>query len=131
MIGEIIAEFKGKSTGVRVLPDGKVESSSAGSGTILGIEASIISTGVGTPMPNGVTMAEGNNIINTADGEVVMVKDSGIGWPTGKGWKSTYRGASFHMTSSQKLARINKTVGVYEYESDENGDWKLKVWAWK
>ena len=126
-----MAEFKGKTTGVRVLPDGKMEYSCAGSGSILGKEASIIFTGVGTPMPNGVTMTESNDIIKTTDGEVVIVKDSGIGWSTGKGWKSSYRGASFHLTSSQKLAQLNKTVGVYEYESDENGDWKLKVWEWK
>jgi len=131
MIGDLIGEFKGKTTGVRVLSEGKVETSDQGSGKILGIEATIMDTGVGTPMPNGVLMGEANGIINTVDGEAVMIKISGIGWSTGKGWKVSYRGASFHMTQSQKLARLNKVVGVFEYESDENGNWQVKIWEWK
>jgi hypothetical protein len=35
------------------------------------------------------------------------------------------------MTSAPKLASLNKTVGVWEWESEENGDFTVKVWAWK
>jgi hypothetical protein len=35
------------------------------------------------------------------------------------------------MTSSPKLANLNKTVGVWAYEIDENGEFSLKVWEWK
>ena len=131
MIGEIMAEFKGKATGIRVLSDGRVETSTSGMGRILGKEASIADTSVGTPMPNGVYMLEGNSMVVTAEGEVVMVKTSGIGWATGKGMKQSYRGASYQMTSSPNLASINKMVGVWEWESEENGEYSLKVWEWK
>jgi hypothetical protein len=131
LIGEVIGEFKGKATGTRVLADGKMEVSSAGSGSILGKEASIMSTLVNTLMPNGVMMLEGNGMIMTAEGEVVMAKSNGIGWPTGKGLKSSARGATYFMTSSPKLASLNKTVGVWELETNEQGEFSSKSWAWK
>jgi hypothetical protein len=40
MLGELIGEFKGKNTGYRVLPDGKIESTAQGTGKILGIDIS-------------------------------------------------------------------------------------------
>ena len=79
MIGELIGEIKGKTTGIRILSDGKVETSESGAGIVLGIEASGMDTGVGTLMPNGVTMIEGNGMIMTAEGDAVMVKINGIG----------------------------------------------------
>jgi hypothetical protein len=131
LIGELLVEAKGKLTGSRVLADGKMEASSAGPGTILGKEATSMDTGVLTPMPNGVLMVEGNGMIMTTEGEFVMAKINGIAWFTGKALKSTGRGACYFMTTAPKLASLNKIVGVWERESDENGDWSLKVWAWK
>ena len=131
MIGEVIAEFKGKGTGIRVLADGKAESSNAGSGSILGKEATLMDTVVLTFMPNGVMMGEGNGMIMTAEGDVVMAKFNGIGWSTGKGLKTSFRGACYFMTSSPKLASLNKMVGVFERESDENGEYSAKFWEWK
>ncbi len=131
MIGELIFEIKGKTTGIRVLAEGKVEVSHSGAGTIFGKEATVADTGVSTLMPNGVFMADANGMLMTAEGDSVMTKINGIGWPTGKGWKSSYRGACYFMTSSPKLVNLNKTVGVWELESEENGEYSLKVWAWK
>ena len=131
MIGELIAEFKGKVTGIRILAEGKMEGSDTGMGNIMGKEATIMDTSVLMWMPNGVLMAEGNGMVMTAEGEVVMVKVNGIAWSTGKGFKQSGRGAGYFMTSSPKLASLNKTVGVWERESDENGDWSVKIWAWK
>ena len=88
-------------------------------------------TAVSTPMPNGVLMVDVNGIIMTAEGDSVMTKINGIGWPTGKGLKSSLRGACYFMTNSPKLANLNKTVGVWELESEENGEYSFKVWAWK
>jgi len=131
LIGELIVDIKGKNTGTRVLADGKMEGSSAGSGSILGKEATEMDTGVLAMMPNGVFMVEGNGMIMTAEGDTVMMKINGIGWFTGKGLKSSGRGAGYFMTGSLKLASLNKTVGVWERESEENGDYIVKVWAWK
>ncbi|MGA3060528.1 MAG: hypothetical protein ABSD92_09180 [Candidatus Bathyarchaeia archaeon] len=119
MIGELIVEIKGKTTGIRVLAEGKIEVSHSGTGSILGKEATVMDTGVSTVMPSGVMMADANGMLMTAEGDAVMTKIDGIGWPTGKGWKSSYRGACYFMTSSPKLASLNKTVGVWELESNE------------
>ena len=131
MIGELIGEFKGKTTGTRFLADMKIEGSYAGAGKLLGKEASIMATAVFSLMPNGVNMIDGNGMEMTAEGESVMHKFDGIGLSTGKGWKSSNRGAVYFMTSSPKLLSLNKIVGVWEWESDENGDFTVKVWAWK
>ena len=131
LIGELIAEYKGKNTGTRVLADGKLETSSVGTGTLLGKEASLLNTAVATPMPNGVSMLEGNGIIRTTDGESAMHKSNGIGWYTGKGLKLSLRGTVYFMTNSPSLASLNKTVGIWELEQDEQGEFSLRVWAWK
>ena len=126
-----MAEFSGKTIGIKVLPEGKIEITGQGMGKVLGAEATIVFTGVSTPMPNGVLMVDGDGLMTTTDGDAIMLKITGIGWPTGKGWKGSYRGASYQMTQSPKLARLNKTVGVYENDSNEMGDFILKVWEWK
>jgi hypothetical protein len=131
LIGELIAEFKGKPTGTRILAEGKMEGSGTGSGSILGKEATEMDTAVLTWMPNGVVMAESNGMAMTAEGETVMLRANGIGWSTGKGLKQSGRGACYFMTCSPKLASLNKTVGVWERESDEIGNYTIKVWAWK
>jgi hypothetical protein len=131
LIGEIIAEFKGKTTSLRVLPEGKVEASEQGSGSILGVEASILATAVSTPMQDGVALGEGDALVTTVEGDVVRIKKIGVGWPTGRGRGSSRRGVFFHSTESQRLSRLNRVVGLYEYESDEDGDWTAKIWEWK
>lgn len=130
LIGELIAEFKGKATGMRVLAEGKMEGSYAGAGKLLGKEASIMATAVFALMPTGVNMIEGNGVEMTAEGNV-MHKFDGIGLSTGKGMKSSNRGAVYFMTSSPSLVSLNKIVGVWEWENEENGDFVVKVWAWK
>ncbi len=131
MLGDLIGEFKGKITNVRVLPEGEVETSELGSGTILEIEATWLATSISKPMLNGVVVGKGDALVTTEDGEVVMIKKSGIGWSTGKGREASRRGVFFHNTQSQKLGRLNKTVGIWEFESEENGDWHVKIWEWK
>jgi len=37
----------------------------------------------------------------------------------------------YYMTQSEKLMRLNKVIGVFELETEENGDWKLNIWVWK
>jgi hypothetical protein len=128
MLGELIGEFKGKNTGYRVLPDGKIETSGQGTGKILGIDAFMLSTSVGS-MANGLFVGEVNTVITTMDGDAVMMKGNAIGWPSGKG--GTTRGASYQTTQSQKLARLNKVIGLHEYETDMTDNWTGKMWEWK
>jgi hypothetical protein len=131
LIGEIIIELSGRIEGIRVLPDGKVETSEQGSGSVLRVKATWVATTVSSPMPNGVILGEGNGMITTADGEVVTVRKIGIGWSTGGGRKVSRRGVFFLTTQSQRFERLNRTVGMYEFESDEEGNWTAKIWEWK
>jgi hypothetical protein len=128
MLGEFIGEFKGKNAGWRVLPDGKIETTAQGTGKILGIEAFVLSTSVGT-MANGVFMGEVNSVFTTMEGETIMSKGIAVGFPSGNGGAT--RAASIHMTQSQKLARLNKVVGMHEYETDMSDNWVGKIWEWK
>ena len=97
---------------------------------MLGIEATWVATTLSTPRSNGVVMGEGNGILTTVDSDVVMVRKIGIGWLTGKGRKASRRGVFFHTTQSQKFGRLNRVVGMYEFESDEQGNWTAKIWEW-
>jgi hypothetical protein len=128
MLGDLIGEFKGRNTVYRVLPDGKIESTARGTGKLLGLDVFVMSTSVGT-MSNGVFTGEVNTIITTMDGETVMMKGTAIGYPSGNGGST--RGASCQMTQSKKLERLNKVIGLHEYETDVNDNWTGKLWEWK
>ena len=128
MLGELIGEFTGKNTVYRVLPDGKIETSNQGIGKILGMDAFVMSTGVAT-MANGIFMGEVNSLITTLDGSAVMMKGNAVSWQSEKGGLT--RAASIQTTQSEKLMRLNKVIGVHEYETDEMGNWKGKIWEWK
>ena len=131
MLGDLISEFKGKVTGTRILPEGKLETSEYASGSILGTDATWLATAISAPMPNGIIMGEGEAFVTTVEGEVVRIRKIGIGWSTGKGRKASRRGVFFFTTLSQNLSRLNRIIGVWEYESEENGDWQVRVWEWK
>jgi len=130
-LGELIQEGSGKITGVRVLSDGKLEISNQGSGKLLGIECNEMYTAVSTPQPGGGFTLEANGVIMTKDGDAVVVKISGVGRPTGAGFKASYRGGAISQTASPRLARLNNSTVSWETETDEAGNYRLKVWEWK
>ncbi len=128
MLGELIGEFTGKNTVTRVLADGKIETSNQGMGKILGMDAFIMSTAVVT-VSKGTFMGEVNSLITTMDGNAVMMKGNAISWQSEKG--GVIRAASIQTTQSEKFMRLIKVIGVHEYETDEMGNWKGKIWEWK
>ena len=128
MIGELIGDFKGKNIGWRVLPDGKIETTAQGTGKILGVDAFVLATSVGI-MANGIFMGETNSVFTTMDGESVMSKGIAVGFPSGNGGST--RAASIHTTQSKKLERLNKIVGMHEYETDMQDNFIGKIWEWK
>ena len=128
MLGELIGEFKGKNTAFRVLPDGKIETTAQGTGKILGIDSFVLFTSVGT-MANGVFVGEVTSPITAMDGDSVMMKGNAVGWPSGKGGAT--RAASYQTTQAQKLSRLNKVIGLHEYETDMDNNWTGKIWEWK
>jgi len=66
----------------------------------------------------------------TQDGDMIIWKGSGVGKFKEKGALS-YRGILYYRTTSQKLARLNSAVGVFEYEVDPEGKTQTKIWEWK
>ena len=76
-------------------------------------------------------LIEGQGFRTTKDGDVVSFKFQGVVLPTGPGWAGSFRGTAFYWTSSQKLAAANRVAGVYEAQSDENGNLRVKSWRWK
>lgn len=127
-VGELIGEFKGKNIGWRVLPDGKIETTPQGSRKILGKDAFVLSTSVGS-MANGIFMGDVTTVFTTIEGENVTAKGVAVGFPSGSGGAT--RAASIHITESEKLARLNKVVGMHEYKTDMQDNWTGKIWEWK
>lgn len=127
-MGDLIGEFKGKNTGYRVLPDGEVETSSQGTGKILGVDAFLVSTATGT-MENGVFVGETNSVITTMEGDSIFMRGNAVGVPSEKGGST--RGASYQITDSEKLMRLNKVIVLHEYETAMDDTWTGKMWEWK
>jgi len=131
MIGELIGDFKGKITGVRILSGEHTEMTVNGTGKIFGIEATYASTGVFSRMPNGELIEKGNGLITTIAHDVAVMRIRRLSVAVGKGRAASFREATYYSTSSEKLIRLNKIIGVSEFETNENGDWTLKIWEWK
>ena len=125
---ELIGEFKGKNTVYRVLPDGKMEVTGAGTGKFLGLDAFVASTSIGT-MTNGVFSGEVYASITTMDGQTVFCKANGVGYPSGNGGLS--RVASVQVAQSEKFTWLNKTILMHEFITDMTDNWVGKIWAWK
>ena len=129
MLGELIGEFKGKNTGWRVLPDSKIETTAQGTGKLLGMDVWIVNTSVGS-MANGLLMGEVSSFITTMTGDTVMAKGNAIAWSDGKGGGTT-RAATIYTTTAPKLSRLNKVIGMQEYDTDRDNNFGGKIWEWK
>lgn len=132
MLGNLVFEGKGKTTGKRVLSaEGpKIEVSFASQGKYKDIEIKEIGTFTAIPRPGGAMYGEGNGAIMTKDGEMASWSGSGIG--RNEGGKMFWRGAVYYQTASQgKLAPLNNAVMVFEYDVDEEENSTEKGWEWK
>jgi hypothetical protein len=135
MIGEMIGELHGKVTGTRILTPlettPKIETSQSQSGKILGLDVMDMTTYWTVMQPNGMMYGEGNGVTMSKSGDMAMYKASGLGKMTGKGSSVSFRGVIYFQTTSQKWAALNSSSFVYEYDSDEQGNTSVKMWAWK
>lgn len=135
MLGELIAEEKGKVTNVRVLPsDGatpKMEVSFMGAGKLLGQDVTEVASYTATLMPSGVLNGVGQGLITTRKGEIVTWTGTGVGKPTGNGMAASWRGSVCYQTAAQSLAGLNKIAAIFEFEVDEHGNTIGKLWEWK
>lgn len=134
MLGELIYEQRGKISGYRVL-DTKgptVETTISGTGIIKGVDVTDIVTYWSRPSESdrNVFYAEGQGIILSKEGEMASWKGYGIGHYNNRS-RADRGSVIFSSKSEGKLSFINNTIGVFEYEADENGNTVGKIWEWK
>jgi hypothetical protein len=140
VLGELIEQESGKITGRRVIDvEGpKTESSFTMNGKWVGQDVTDIGTYWGVMREGteaqGVVYGEAQGVATTKDGQgMATYKVQGIGRFTSPG-KIRFHGSVFYRTgptSGGKLSSLNNTVGVFEYEEDEQGNCSVKVWEWK
>jgi hypothetical protein len=140
VLGELIEEESGKITGRRVtdVEGPKTESSFTMNGKWVGQDVTDIGTYWGVMREGtdaqGVVYGEAQGLATTKDGHgMATYTVQGIGRFTSPG-KIRFHGSVFYRTtptSGGKLSSLNNTVGVFEYEEDEQGNCSVKVWEWK
>lgn len=133
MLGEKIADLKGKIIGQRVLEaEGPtMETSLSLTGSIRGIPATETVTVVGRPASPGVIHGEAQGVIMAGESEMATFTAEAFGRISPSG-SVKWRGAHFNRTSSSgKLAFLNNSVEVFEAEIDAEGNVIQNTWEWK
>lgn len=134
MLGEKLGEERGKITSQRVLPSEggapKVETSFQDNGKLLGVDIVARVTYHAVMRPDGTLYGEGQGVVMSTEGDSATYTGQGIG-KFGPGGSVSFRGAIYYQSATGKLARLNSTVGVFEYEDEGNGNTHSQVWEWK
>jgi len=132
MLGEQIAEEKGRVTARRVLSTdpARIEISAETQGSLLGVETKTIMSYVSQLRPDGSLYGEGEGVVMGKDGDTATWKGQGVGVFKENGAIS-YRGAVYYQSASTKLARLNSIACVFEYEVDADGSTSAKLYEWR
>jgi hypothetical protein len=134
MLGQLLGEASGRTTGIRVLPtEGqqvKVEVSFQGSGKLLGVDISDVGTYWQTVRPGGVLYGEGHVLFTTNDGEIADWTGFGVGKPTGPAPAAHYAVCGSTQTTSGKLGHLNTVAAAIEYDVHQDGSYQWKFWEW-
>lgn len=136
MLGELIYESKGKIIGQRILSveNGipKMEITISGDGKYNGVEITESFTYWAVQRDDGSSYGQGQGVIMTKDGDgIATAIGRGEGKRTDSG-KMKYKSAIFFESSSKnKLASLNRMLGVSDYEVDESGNYTHRIWEWK
>ncbi len=134
MLGEKIAEARGKVTGRRVLPTPgglpRVETSFEAQGSLLGVDCREIGTYTTRTRADGTLLGEGSGITMGKNGEVAHWKGQGVGTVQPDG-SVNFRGAVFYESTSSAWARLNRIAGVFEHDVDADGASHGRVSEWR
>lgn len=134
MLGEQLAELKGKVTSQRVLEvEGpSIETSVSVNGSLKGVQIKETLTFIGRPTnTSGIIHGKGMGVIMAGESELATYTGEGIGRidPSGS---INWRGSVFYTTSSTgKLASLNNLIAVFEAVIDVEGNYSEKTWEWK
>ena len=108
MLGKLLYEETGNTTGIRVLPpEGgavNLEASLQAAGRIQGVEHTSMWTYTSTTRADGSIFAEGHGVLTTADGDVLHLVGRASAQSGGPGSPIHYRGSIHFQTSSEKAS---------------------------
>ena len=134
MLGELIYEETGATSGIRVLSseggETTLEVSLQTQGKILGVEAGSLWTYWSKTRSDGSIYGEGKGVMTTRDGDVIHLIGSGAAKSTSDG-SVKFRGSIYFHTTAAKFAHLNAIAGMHEYEVAADGTAETKVWEWK
>ncbi|MFI6416721.1 hypothetical protein ACIBG6_04690 [Streptomyces sp. NPDC050842] len=134
MLGDLIGEEQGDTTGIRVLStDGGhpvMEASFQAAGTLLGVAVKDMGTYESVVRADGTLFGEGQGVLMTQDGETITWHGSGVGSFDASG-AIDWRGALFFETAAAKFARLTGIAGLFEFHVEESGKATAKIYEWK
>ena len=135
MLGELIYEETGQTTGIRVLSseggETEVEISLQTQGTVHGVSEQSLWTYRSKTRADGTILGGGVGFMTTADGDVIHMTGHGAAKSAGPDGSVKYRGAIFFNTTSDKHPALNGAVGVFEYDVAADGSASTRAWEWK
>lgn len=134
MLGDLLGEELGETTAMRVLPSDNgqpaMEVSFQAVGTLLNAAVRDIGTYESFVRPDGTLIGDGQGIIMTNEGETVTWHGQGVGHFTDTGGVN-WRGAIYYETAAARFADLAGAVGVFEFDTTEEGKVAGKVFEWK
>ena len=132
MLGEKIAELKGKVTDHRVLDSqGSTETTITFDSTYREIPSRMYVTFVGRPSSEkGVIQGKGQGVVLAGESDVATFTAQGRGKITSSGG-AKWRGAHFFGTTNGGLAFLNNVIRLFEGDMDAEGNDITKIWEWK
>ncbi len=134
MLGDKVGDIRGQTIGTRILPDdGRgpcMEISDHGVGTLYGVHVDATITYTCRLRPNGTLEGEGTGVLMTDTGEAATYRGAGVGTFVRPGVTS-WRGALFFETTSEKLSKLNGIACLFEFTVDESGKSEGHFTEWK
>jgi len=130
MLGEKLGEASGQITGVRVLPEGKMEITVQGRGMILGHDATDAGTYIQSVRRPGVLYGDGQFIDMTTGGSMFMWRGFGVGKPTGPVPAAKFGAAGSFPEATGDLERLMDVTAVIEFEIDAESKYHWICYEW-
>lgn len=136
MLGDPIGYAQGSVVSSRVLEpienEVNLEISFQGRGEILGFPFADMGTCRLVFRSDGMIHAKDGNIVMFGlQGETARVQSSGLGRLCGPVPQGRYTSTGTFETSANCWKPLNELIGIFEFIVNEQGEYKVTIWAWK